>query len=1014
MSFSKPAFEKFNFQNCPLELPEGLLSIYALNKLDTYEIVDPNLIDAFFTAGAFVIFKDHARYKNVALTYENEMQQMAAYMKTYNRKTKRFMTKHYAEVFGREISWKSLSLSVFHRTTRHRLCDGVYKDFDLRNCHMRIALAYCKYYNIAHDAIEAYCNDEKLLRNELMDLHFPLTPDNETDDEYLKDRKKAAKQLPISVLNGGTYASWKKDFKVRDRHWNQTVLEIQRELIPLTDRIYAANQKIKTFCIQKNPDYKRETDMSKVVKFPQNYDAENRDIHAMKRSVVAKWFHTMERTVQEYAICCLCAHPSFTGSIESIDPCQDGLMCLIVHCFEGLIEYLNERTNAYFPFDQEWLEKDFDEAADFHAAETDQENYPEFIDGLVNAFPSCTQEAAELFYGTLVQYDVAECKRIRLIHQFVSSNLSQQIIHDIRTTFVREQGRDYFAELKVCLKQTNVILYARFKEEFESTYDIAINDDAAACNIMIDVYGHLFKRVCNNNGYELYSKSGLVWLIGKELFEASFTNLIKAMDITMLSIRQSKSGPVETRSPYSKCANRIKNCYALFKTSNELVTSNFEDLMYQSAHRRLPFQNGVFDFNEKKLIPHDQMQDKVFPFMIDRDYEETVPQEDIDELMDRVITPIFPDPDQRDYFLHVVARALACEVPDKKWYMMEGFRDSGKGTLTDMIRSAFGKFMGTFNADQFRGKASDDPGLMIKFIMPIRFSRINIANEANTDVVYSGTLLKMCCSGGDEIQARLNHGNEISFRPHGMFFFMTNKAPPVDKPDTFKNCQSFQFKNVFKSQYDLDHEYKFSKNAKLEDPGIKALVAQPRMVRAFTHIILNAYNITRQGLPDSMRVDHQLFLDEAKGQRDPETTIPEFVHYSHNPNDKVHSCDILDFLKINAQIECTARELHRVMRANNIGVYVDSFRQNGKQTSGYKHIKLIAPEKPTEVDDVLEPYDELTPMPGQTRLSSFMTMTPDCRETVYIDESMEESPKRQRMCDINSDDEESGREDDDY
>ena len=189
---------------------------------------------------------------------------------------------------------------------------------------------------------------------------------------------------------------------------------------------------------------------------------------------------------------------------------------------------------------------------------------------------------------------------------------------------------------------------------------------------------------------------------------------------------------------------------------------------------------------------------------------------------------------------------------------------------------------------------------------------------------------------------------------------MTNKAPPVDNADTFQNCISFQFKNIFKDQYELDTEYKYTSNARLADPSIKVLVEEDRMIRAFTHLIIQSYHTIRQGMPVSMRADHQLFLQDAvDGRKSAETTIPQFVQTSINPNDKKHTCDILMFLKNEALFDCSPRDLHRVLRANGIGEYVESFRLNGRQTSGYKNIKLVPPIAQVElVDDDFEEYDE--------------------------------------------------------
>ena len=59
---------------------------------------------------------------------------------------------------------------------------------------------------------------------------------------------------------------------------------------------------------------------------------------------------------------------------------------------------------------------------------------------------------------------------------------------------------------------------------------------------------------------------------------------------------------------------------------------------------------------------------------------------------------IYPNEDERNYNAHIKARALAGCYEDKKWYGYSGSRNSGKGTETGILRSAFGNFVLEFNA----------------------------------------------------------------------------------------------------------------------------------------------------------------------------------------------------------------------------------------------------------------------------------------------------------------------------
>lgn len=60
------------------------------------------------------------------------------------------------------------------------------------------------------------------------------------------------------------------------------------------------------------------------------------------------------------------------------------------------------------------------------------------------------------------------------------------------------------------------------------------------------------------------------------------------------------------------------------------------------------------------------------------------------EMMKRVIAPIYPDATEREYNAHCKARASSANFEDKVWYMYIGSRNSGKGVETDLMKKAFG------------------------------------------------------------------------------------------------------------------------------------------------------------------------------------------------------------------------------------------------------------------------------------------------------------------------------------
>jgi hypothetical protein len=111
----------------------------------------------------------------------------------------------------------------------------------------------------------------------------------------------------------------------------------------------------------------------------------------------------------------------------------------------------------------------------------------------------------------------------------------------------------------------------------------------------------------------------------------------------------------------------------------------------------LPFNDGIYSFKDKKSYSYDELPNIHFTYKINRNFPK-YNKTDYDDLMNRVIIPIYPDETERKYNAHIKSRALAGCYEDKKWYGYSGSRNSGKGTETGILRGAFGDFVLEFNA----------------------------------------------------------------------------------------------------------------------------------------------------------------------------------------------------------------------------------------------------------------------------------------------------------------------------
>jgi hypothetical protein len=77
----------------------------------------------------------------------------------------------------------------------------------------------------------------------------------------------------------------------------------------------------------------------------------------------------------------------------------------------------------------------------------------------------------------------------------------------------------------------------------------------------------------------------------------------------------------------------------------------------------LPFNDGIYSFKDKNYI----LPEIHFTYNINRNFSE-YNKKDFEDLMDKVIIPIYPDETERKYNAHIKSRALAGCYEDKKWY----------------------------------------------------------------------------------------------------------------------------------------------------------------------------------------------------------------------------------------------------------------------------------------------------------------------------------------------------------
>ncbi len=205
----------------------------------------------------------------------------------------------------------------------------------------------------------------------------------------------------------------------------------------------------------------------------------------------------------------------------------------------------------------------------------------------------------------------------------------------------------------------------------------------------------------------------------------------------------------------------------------------------------LPFENGVLDMYNFKMLPFDPKYR--FTKRIYRSFDCTYDfTNDISTLFNRMFDKQYINTEKRDYFLEMLSRGVAGEYHDKRFIMSIGESNCGKGKLVSLCKTALENFVGEFNLEHFLAKKNADmeSERTWTFLCDIWDTRLQFSNECTmaTDtkgnvIPLDGNKIKKYVSGGDTIPCRLLYSNSIKVKNKGLPVFLVNDAPKVQPAD---------------------------------------------------------------------------------------------------------------------------------------------------------------------------------------------------------------------------------------
>ena len=505
--------------------------------------------------------------------------------------------------------------------------------------------------------------------------------------------------------------------------------------------------------------------------------------------------------------------------------------------------------------------------------------------------------------------------------------LTTDFLKSISKTIYKETG----VYLDIIIKEFDDCLTLPDNFEDLNKNDNVITDDIEARDFVIKIYGYKY-ILCNNIRYV---KNGNIWTSQKEEIDTIITNDIITCNL-QLSVSQDKT------LRYSGFSSHINKCKSLILTTGFKVNNNFISDNLNKSIYYLPFRDCVYSFKDKKTYNYDEL-DICFTQFIDRNFPHQFIQEDYNELLNRVINPIYPIEEEKIFNAHIKARALAGCYTDKKWYVFQGARNSGKGVETALLRNAFKCYVSMFDAkcliNNKYGNALSETAL--SWVIDKKECRMIISNEINGDdkTELNGAFIKMLASGGDEMEARKLYSNNQIFIPQFTMFLCCNTLykPTETSKDCLENMVSFDYQSKF---VDADEIIEGVEYYKIKDDTIKDLIKENRIINAYIWYIINEFDMIRRKPPLS------IIQNKNMGKDDEEMTLDKYLltYYktTNNNKDRLHTETITNDVNSNDSFKhITSVEIGRLMNRLKIGVYNDKTNIEGKRKGGFTNIIKI-------------------------------------------------------------------------
>jgi P4 family phage/plasmid primase-like protien len=278
------------------------------------------------------------------------------------------------------------------------------------------------------------------------------------------------------------------------------------------------------------------------------------------------------------------------------------------------------------------------------------------------------------------------------------------------------------------------------------------------------------------------------------------------------------------------------------------------------------------------------------------------------------ITTIFENKDNEMYLLKTLASCLLGVKRFEEFYLWNGRGSNGKGTLNELIMTAFGQYYKTLDSNVLT-KASKSANEASPALANKKGSRIVVSTEPENDTgnkLQVNLLKKM--TGGDKIETRALFKECIEFAPQFGLIIQCNDIPEFTTIDYAieRRLRIINFPFTFTANPVLDFHRK-------GDPAIKEVLCKSAEWRDnFMLILLDIYekhimNAKTIEQTEAVKNNSKEFLEDSN----PTTIwIKENYDITNNKDDKIKSRDLYENFKTDTKSSISEVKFSTYMKAS--------------------------------------------------------------------------------------------------